>query len=87
LGRTLYLSLTNRSNAAGILKTRGPGFVMPSTSLFSRARGSRCYVWTCSWIPWIWYGKAGTGLFFGCTATGCIRQQRHGRWRTRRLTE
>jgi hypothetical protein len=34
LGRTLYLSLTNRSNAAGILKTRGPGFVMPSTSLF-----------------------------------------------------
>ena len=34
LGRTLYLSLTNRSNAAGILQTRGPGFVMPSTSLF-----------------------------------------------------
>lgn len=34
LGRTLYLSVTNRSNALSILKTRGPGFVMPPTSGF-----------------------------------------------------
>ena len=32
LGRTLYLSVTNRSNAASILDTRGPGFQMPESS-------------------------------------------------------
>ena len=35
LGRTLYLSVTNRSNALSILKTRGPGFVMPPSSGFA----------------------------------------------------
>ena len=34
LGRTLYLSVTNRSNAASILDTRGPGFRMPESSGF-----------------------------------------------------
>ena len=29
LGRTLYLAMTNRSNAATIIETRGPGFAMP----------------------------------------------------------
>ena len=35
LGRTLYLSVTNKSNARSILKTRGPGFVMPPSSGFA----------------------------------------------------
>lgn len=35
LGRTLYLSVTNKSNALSILKTRGPGFVMPPSSGFA----------------------------------------------------
>ena len=34
LGRTLYLALTNASNAASILDTRGPGFAMPPDSGF-----------------------------------------------------
>lgn len=34
LGRTLYLALTNRSNATSIIDTRGPSFVMPPTSGF-----------------------------------------------------
>ena len=34
LGRALYLSVTNRSNAASILDTRGPGFRMPDSSGF-----------------------------------------------------
>ena len=34
LGRTLYLSVTNRANAASILDTRGPGFRMPDSSGF-----------------------------------------------------
>ena len=34
LGRTLYLAMTNRSNAATIVETRGPGFAMPP-DLFS----------------------------------------------------
>ena len=34
LGRTLYLSMTNRSNAATIVETRGPSFKMPADSFF-----------------------------------------------------
>lgn len=34
LGRTLYLAMTNRSNAATIVETRGPGFAMPPESFF-----------------------------------------------------
>lgn len=34
LGRTLYLALTNRSNATSIIDTRGPSFVMPPASRF-----------------------------------------------------
>ena len=31
----MYLSVTNKSNALSILKTRGPGFVMPPSSGFA----------------------------------------------------
>jgi hypothetical protein len=34
LGRTLYLALTNRSNAMPITETRGPSFAMPPSSGF-----------------------------------------------------
>lgn len=35
LGRTLYLALTNRCNAATLPSTRGPGFAMPAASGFA----------------------------------------------------
>uniref|UniRef100_A0A7S0SPP3 Radical SAM core domain-containing protein n=1 Tax=Mantoniella antarctica TaxID=81844 RepID=A0A7S0SPP3_9CHLO len=34
LGRVLYLSLTNRTNARSIVDTRGPSFAMPASSGF-----------------------------------------------------
>ena len=35
LSSSLYVSLTNRSNAQSLMRSRGPGFTMPSTSGFA----------------------------------------------------
>ncbi len=35
LGRSLYVSMTNRANALTLIASRGPGFVMPPSSGFS----------------------------------------------------
>ena len=39
LGETLYLSLTDKCNAATLISTRGPGFRMPEDAAFQPLNG------------------------------------------------